>query len=1041
MPFNLDTWRAQFRAGLASWKQRVLERKTDSLYGALAATALWPVIAAFQHGDVMALVAFGQMLSNVATNLLANGIQKWRDEEEATRELSARTANEPALREEVDALLVKLEALKLVHEELPNEQRQWFVDTLRSELQALGNAQKYENVLNSVIVGGDMINSTIMTGDHSIGTVQGNVYYGPTPKDAETALKIYCSVLLASCRHLPLRGIDIGASDPTSGQQRLELAQVYVDLDVALFMTSGVKSVERVRDKVTLEQNRNPILSNTVKIQSILDASRKYPQLVILGDPGSGKSTFIKFLALCLAAHRCEPRVKWLDHLGEWSKKDPDLVPIIVVLRDFAKWLPNNAKAEPRLLWDFICDHLAAQNLAFAREPLQDRLDKSQAFILLDGLDEIPDEEQRVLIIDTIAKFAQRYARSHSHILVTCRTLSYQNKAWQLPDWTAYKLIPFDESKIQNFIRAWYDELSRIELIKARDAVILIQRLQNALQRPELKRLAPNPLLLTVMALVNTHRGSLPDVRVLLYEETVDMLLWHWEQIKNEGEAEIPKLRQLLQKAGRNDMDLKRALWRLAFTAHSDGGANEGEILADIGELHLEKTLAELHPQKSRDWAQDMVEALKFRAGLLLEREREVFTFPHRSLQEYLAGAHLSTQADFAMQGTQLYVEKPYWRESVLLAVGRLVNVVGETDKSLALASELYPEEPFADETSWRKFRFASDILVEIGLHRVNESNWGKRLLADARQSLIISLRRNDIPPSDRTRAGDVLCQLGDPRFRPEAWHLLDDPLLGFIEIPGGSFIMGSNKERDPEAFDYEQPQHELFLSTLYMSRFPVTVAQFCSFVEASGRSPDDNTSIEGLANLPVVNVSWYDAIAYCEWLTARLRHWLQLPEPLFSLIKQNGWRITLPSEAEWEKAARGADARIYAWGNEFNVSHLNYKGTDIGRRSAPGCFVFGGSAYGCEDMCGNVWEWTRSLWGENWSEPDFHYPYEPRSASEALTAPREIRRVWRGGAFNLKARNVRCASRNSGIPSDTYSYVGFRVALVPPENLESNTH
>ncbi len=1038
MPFTLDTWRAQFKSGLASWKQRVLERKADSLYGALAATALWPVIAAFQHGDVMALMAVGQLLSNVATNFLATGIQKWRDEAEAASALNAQLATDAASREQVDALLTKLEAIKLAHEELPEAQRQWFVDTLRSELQALGNAQKYEATLRSVIVGGDMIGSTIMTGDNSIGTVQGNVYYGPTPQDTETALKIYCRVLLASCRHLPLRGIDVGASDPTSDQQRLELAQVYVNLDTTLFLVSLVKDVESLKNKEQEARNkeRNPRSNDIARQQSILSATINKNRLVVLGDPGSGKSTFINFLALCLAAHRCEPKGRWLDRLEKWPERDSDLVPIIIVLRDFAKWLPNNVKVKPRLLWDFICERIADQNLDFVREALHKKLEAGQALVLLDGLDEIPNASRRILVREAIVKFSRRYY--HSRMLASCRTLSYQNTDWQIPDWPAYKLLPFDDQKITSFIQAWYAELHRIGLIKTREAASLSQRLQEALQRPELKRLSPNPLLLTVMALVHTHRGSLPDARVLLYEETVDMLLWHWEQIKNESESQTSRLRQLLRDAGRSEVDLKRTLWRLAFDAHKEGGLNDGETLAGIGELRLEKILAELHPQNSRDWAQNMVEALKLRAGLLLEREREVFTFPHRTFQEYLAGAQLSTQADFATVAAKLYLDKPYWREAILLAVGRLVNVVGETDKSLALASELYPRGPFVDETSWRKFRFASDILVEMGLHRVNDSNWGRRLLSDARQSLMISLRRNDIPPIDRTGAGDVLGQLGDTRFRSETWYLPDQPLLGFIEIPGGNFIMGSNKKRDQEAFEYEQPQHQLFLSTFYMGCFPVTVAQFRSFVEASGRQPDYDMSLVGLANYPVVNVSWYDTIAYCEWLTANIREWSQLPEELAILIKQDGWRIALPSEAEWEKAARGQDARIYPWGNEFNSGFLNYKGVETGRRSAPGCFPFGTSPYGCEDMSGNVWEWTRSLWGEHWSGPDFHYPYHPGPTREALNAPREIRRVWRGGAFNLSARNVRCASRNSGLPFDTYSYVGFRIALVPPQNLES---
>ena len=104
-------------------------------------------------------------------------------------------------------------------------------------------------------------------------------------------------------------------------------------------------------------------------------------------------------------------------------------------------------------------------------------------------------------------------------------------------------------------------------------------------------------------------------------------------------------------------MDLKRVLWRLAFEAHQGGGAGDHEALADIGELRLQKALAGRHPAGSLDWAQQVIAAMKLRAGLLLERAPEVFTFPHRTFQEYLAGAHLSSQADFARRAAALVEE------------------------------------------------------------------------------------------------------------------------------------------------------------------------------------------------------------------------------------------------------------------------------------------------------------------------------------------------------------------------------------------------
>ncbi len=183
--------------------------------------------------------------------------------------------------------------------------------------------------------------------------------------------------------------------------------------------------------------------------------------------------------------------------------------------------------------------------------------------------------------------------------------------------------------KIGRFVAAWYDELAEQGTVRREDVAGHVKSLNEALRRPDLWRLAPNPLLLTVMALVHTHKGRLPDARALLYEETVDILLWRWEQIKAGGAAdETPQLRQLLLQANRGDVDLKRVLWRLAFEAHSQGGAgDDGEKLADIGELRLLKELGGLCCG-DLGWAQQVVEAMKLRAGLLIERQAGGLHFP-----------------------------------------------------------------------------------------------------------------------------------------------------------------------------------------------------------------------------------------------------------------------------------------------------------------------------------------------------------------------------------------------------------------------------
>jgi formylglycine-generating enzyme required for sulfatase activity len=220
---------------------------------------------------------------------------------------------------------------------------------------------------------------------------------------------------------------------------------------------------------------------------------------------------------------------------------------------------------------------------------------------------------------------------------------------------------------------------------------------------------------------------------------------------------------------------------------------------------------------------------------------------------------------------------------------------------------------------------------------------------------------------------------------------------------------MGSG-ESEPEAFGKEKPGHQVALADYWMAHYPVTVAQFRAFVEASGYKPQDESSLRGLPNHPVVDVTWYDTQAFCEWLTKDWQKKGWLPQ---------GWAVQLPSEAEWEKAARGGvqianikcqvsnlkgelgklvkqqenpkPKRVYPWGDKADPNLANYCETGIGATSVVGCFPGGASPYGCEDMSGNVWEWTRSVYKS--------YPYNLKDGRESL-APHDAP-VFRGGAFH----------------------------------------
>jgi formylglycine-generating enzyme required for sulfatase activity len=227
------------------------------------------------------------------------------------------------------------------------------------------------------------------------------------------------------------------------------------------------------------------------------------------------------------------------------------------------------------------------------------------------------------------------------------------------------------------------------------------------------------------------------------------------------------------------------------------------------------------------------------------------------------------------------------------------------------------------------------------------------------------------------------------------------------ILIPAGDFLMGSDPAKDKDARDNEHPQHTLPLPDYYIARTPITNAQYAAFVNAMNHKQPKHwkrgAPPTGKENPPVVYVSWYDAVAYCDWLA-----------------QLTGKPYRLPSEPEWEKAARGTDGRIYPWGDEWDPQLCNTKESGIGDTTPVGAYPQGDSPYGLLDMAGNVWEWTRTLHRD--------YPYDPRDGREDLEAA--ALRVVRGGSFHHSRESARCAVRDWDFPGSVWNSFGFRVVV-----------
>jgi formylglycine-generating enzyme required for sulfatase activity len=230
------------------------------------------------------------------------------------------------------------------------------------------------------------------------------------------------------------------------------------------------------------------------------------------------------------------------------------------------------------------------------------------------------------------------------------------------------------------------------------------------------------------------------------------------------------------------------------------------------------------------------------------------------------------------------------------------------------------------------------------------------------------------------------------------------------VRVPAGHFWMGSSDD-DQEAFDVERPRSIVQVPAFWIARYPLTHEAYRLFLLAN---PDhevpygwERTYIPaGMATHPVARVSWYDALAYCEWLS-----------------KKSGRRYLLPSEAEWEKAARGIEANIYPWGDTWDPQRCNHELSHHHRTTPVGAYApDDASPYGCNDMAGNVWEWTRSQYVD--------YPYDPNDGREDLRASEKVLRVLRGGSFTSDRRQVRCACRDRATPLYGNRGYGFRLVL-----------
>jgi formylglycine-generating enzyme required for sulfatase activity len=773
--------------------------------------------------------------------------------------------------------------------------------------------------------------------------------FGPPPSGNPAD---YVHWLREDTRSIKIEGINVSGRDT----QQFGIRQIYIPLTTTL----GVEA-----PKGALEGKAE------VPLQEAL-AKRK---LIIVGDPGSGKTTFLRRVAFEL----CQADAESERFLGFHDGSLPVLIRIARLsghIRNPGSTAAPTSPDSPEWLLHFLERQAQECNWNLTAAFFRQKLQQGSCRLLLDGLDETPDETSRRAMVRLIEQAANAYRRSS--FVVTTRPVA----RLALDGFDPVGLDRLTEDAIHTFLDEWSRALYEREQAKAES---FSGSLKEAIRsRPEIRNMARNPVMLTALAVLQANNRVLPQHRVELYEEILTWLAGAREQ-------------DPLSAARRLELHQKLAF---RMQAHPGGRKERAGIGWAAGQLEGEFPT----PQE----AERLLEREQTVSGIIVSRGAEL-EFWHLTFQEFLAARQIAAfgedrQRTSIIDSGNLY--KPEWREVMRLLGGVLKHKQGrEKVDGLfgAILNELEKKPGLAAQAQCAALlglmmRDLERMDYEPNDPRYKQTLHAMRSLFDPVQSAGIDLRT-------RIEAAEALGQAGDPRLEEENW----------IRIPAGKFWMGAQKKtgrnQDEEAHSHESPVHEVSLNEFLIGRYPVTVQEYQKFIEEGGYEKEDywgETGGFGLfkapknweeqqshGNRPVTGVSWFEASGYCKWAKGRL-----------------------PTEAEWERAGRGTRENAkYPWGNDpIDETRANY-GNKVGRPTPVGLYPKGATTEGVDDMLGNVWEWCADWFGD-YPEARVENPKGPQSG---------LYKVLRGGSWVNLPIFVRVSIRDHFRPEFRDVSVGFR--------------
>ena len=716
------------------------------------------------------------------------------------------------------------------------------------------------------------------------------------------------------------------------------------------------KDLEFREEKTKPEKTGTKDEPPTIDIEELL---ARVPCIVLRGQAGMGKSMLVKHLTYTITQGICKNLLKeylpvmiFLKDLGGILKEKRKTSDDIITFESLLKSYLENTKCQ--LNWQVVANYISAQ----------------RALFLLDGVDEVPDDDEtRLELVRIIASFY--LDNKDNRFLVTSRPPGIEGDVAKSFKGKIFDIQDLDEKMIFTFITDWFREVSSQAEGRAAD---LSKKMKVDIKANEnVYDLIKNPLLLKAGCILYKDEETIPEQRADLYSRVVERLL-SGRFISPKSPVKVPQAREYLmnlafdlQKKEKKEIESREAR----------------EKLGRIFTREKEETKTSY-----KDRIGTLFNFIERNCGLLKRSSHNKISFSHLTFQEFLAGNHILNEEI----GYEEFLKNPWWKETLLLFLGYL-NIEHKI-KSNNIVKEIFKAGDRYEEKRYYLWLLAARALSEFQeTDRVEDFV----SLTKKKLSFIIGSLVN---VEDRFEAGEILGKLGDPRIRPDA----------MVKVETGEFIRGSDKKK---ADSDEKPLRKIYLDEFLIGKYPVTNHEYKKFVDDHGYGNKNFWTEEGWKwkqkekinessfwhdrewkgeNFPIVDISWYEACAYAKWLS-----------------KKTGDAYRLPTEAEWEKAARGTDGRVYPWGNDFYKSKCNSDVTGLGRTSPVGIFPEGTSPFDCFDMSGNVWEWCSDWFGKEY--------YKKSSAKNPKGPSSGPYRVFRGGSWSMSPKFCRASFRGRNHP------------------------